>query len=119
MNRIEALARAMGGDPGPEGASAWRVVLTRAAAALVVVSLAIFLLSRGCAERRAVEELAPTERLALFQHTRDDFEKLCVPKPSDALERRCREESLFLVKFPECDERCRVLVDTAFPPASK
>jgi cytochrome b pre-mRNA-processing protein 3 len=67
-------------------------------------------------ERDALQALPPAERKVLFSRELDNFRTLCGPaRRSDALEDRCRERAGFLLDFPECDARCRALVQPHLP----
>ncbi|WP_164011046.1 hypothetical protein [Pyxidicoccus trucidator] len=62
-------------------------------------------------ENRALNALAPVQRAALFQETRDDIRRICLTdagvKSGGRLEKRCRQQADFLTRFSECDEACR------------
>ncbi|WP_426734150.1 hypothetical protein [Myxococcus faecalis] len=58
-------------------------------------------------ENRALNALAPAQREALFQETRDDFRLLCMGDAGPKLLNRCQKQAEFLMRFSECDEACR------------
>jgi hypothetical protein len=60
------------------------------------------------AERRAIMELPQDRRDAVYADTLQAFESMCAP-PKDGLIGHCRGQASFLLKFDECDDRCRSL----------
>jgi cytochrome b pre-mRNA-processing protein 3 len=94
------------GDAEPEGlASPWRHVLLWGG--LLVILLLIVLVRSLTAEQRAIENMEPQARAALYRETWQGFESLCQEQVDAALASRCRQQAQFLLQFPECDEACR------------
>lgn len=77
------------------------------AIALGLVSMVWLYLQGG--ENRALNAMAPAQREAFYQETREDLRLTCL---TDAgvkrrVEQRCRKLADFLARFPECDEACK------------
>lgn len=59
------------------------------------------------AERKAILKLPEPERRALYERTLRTLETTCRPdKRAKGLEDFCREQSEFILRFPECDAAC-------------
>jgi hypothetical protein len=104
------------GRPRSRARVAWR----RASIVLVGLGIAAALVLWTCnrgEEQRTVSRLPVDERAAIYAREIAAFETLCGEQPRrDALEERCRERAAFLVKFPECDARCRALARSHSQP---
>ncbi|PTL84917.1 hypothetical protein DAT35_07650 [Vitiosangium sp. GDMCC 1.1324] len=78
----------------------------------MVVVMAVLLLVAGMlwmqgAERRAILDMAPEKRAAVFQQSLASFESLCGEDPGFALSSDCRRQARFLRQFPECVGACQ------------
>jgi len=91
----------------------------RHALLLAVLAIAVVLilwLRALTAEQRAINNMDPQARAALFQETWLSVQGLCRPQTDSALLARCREQAQFLLKFPECGEPCRQFLEPyAYP----
>ena len=100
----------------PNAREVARVVLV----GLLVLVLAVALLWRTGAERRAIEGMAPAERRAVYEQAFGELQRLCGSGPrDDALERRCREQIRFVLQFPECDATCQAIARRHEPLPTK
>ncbi len=89
-------------------------------ATLVLLAATLLWLFRLDATRCATTELPRAERAAIYHSHVAAFRTLCGERPrSDGLERQCRDQALFLQGFPECDARCRALVEAHLPQPTK
>lgn len=106
-------------EPNVSGGGDWRTFVARhwkglLAALLTGVLIAVVKLWPGgpAAERRALLEMRPEERRALYQETLRNAGALCTQAQREpALLDRCESSTAFLAEFPECDAGCRALVD--------
>jgi hypothetical protein len=89
------------------------------AIALGVVAMVWLYLQGG--ENRALNAMAPAQRAAFFQETRDDLRLTCLTDAgvTRKLEQRCRKLADFLGRFPECDEACRRELALVMPGAPR
>ncbi|MCP3136862.1 hypothetical protein [Pyxidicoccus xibeiensis] len=84
---------------------------------LVLILGTVWLYLQG-GENRALKAMAPAQRAALFQETRDDFRQGCVTDAgvlNPRFAKRCRRQADFLTRFEECDEACRREIAPALP----
>jgi hypothetical protein len=79
------------------------------AVAVALLGLAVYWVWQKEAERRAVRNLPPAERSALFQRTLQNVQSVCV-QPRDGLSDYCESQANFLAAFPECDAACDTMV---------
>jgi hypothetical protein len=94
---------------------AWRVL----AVLVVVAALAAFLWSLG-AEQRAIGRMDPAARRAVYEQAYGELQRLCGAGPrDDALEKRCADQSQFVLQFPECDASCQELARRHMPHPTK
>jgi hypothetical protein len=104
------------GDSMPERQNLpWRNLLILGV--LLIAALVFFLVRALTAERRAIQEMDPQARAALFQETWQGFQALCQPQADPALSGRCEQQARFLQEFPECDEACRQQLDSFTHPS--
>ena len=82
---------------------AWLAPL--AVAAGLIALLLVWIWIRG-AEDRAVREMAPADRAALYRRTIDDLRAVCGVRRAEHLAGHCEDQARFALKFPECDEAC-------------
>ncbi|RKH03315.1 hypothetical protein D7V97_26685 [Corallococcus sp. CA053C] len=75
---------------------------------VLMVLLGVFLWLQG-GENRALNAMSPSQRQALFQETRDEFQELCLLPDGGTTRfpKRCAQHADFLVRFPECDDACK------------
>lgn len=73
----------------------------------VLGAVAFWIWSEG-AERRALRNLPPAERQAVYERSLENFRAVCASGEL-ALGEYCREQAQILLAFPECDESCRAL----------
>jgi len=102
-------------DSQPKG-PAWprqRVLLLGGLLAVVLLLLLAWALT---SEQRAIDNMEPQARAALFQETWQGFQTLCQPQVASALVSRCQQQAQFLLKFPECDGACRQQLDPFLHP---
>ncbi len=80
--------------------------------ALVLVLIAAALLWKNWGARGEVEvdRLPPAERHALYERALADL-ALCAAGAGEALADHCAHQAQLVVKFPECDARCRSLAE--------
>ncbi|WP_224368605.1 hypothetical protein [Hyalangium versicolor] len=84
----------------------------------LLVLLLIALITWGLiSERRAVEQMNPQTRAAVFQETWKSFQLLCREGVDSALTSRCRDQARFLSDFPECQADCRQQLDGFYRPS--
>ncbi|HTO71513.1 MAG TPA: hypothetical protein VMR31_16755 [Myxococcota bacterium] len=60
-------------------------------------------------ERRALRDLAPEARAALYQRTLENLRAVCGDAKPWGLELYCAHEARFAMQFEECDVACREL----------
>ena len=60
-------------------------------------------------ETRAVRRLPVEQRVGLYQRTMENLKTICDPAPGRSMRAFCREQAEFALRFPECDEPCRVI----------
>jgi cytochrome b pre-mRNA-processing protein 3 len=103
------------GAPQPRiGRSSVKLGVAALAAALVVASAWLW---HSGAERRAIQKLQPDERRALYERTLGTLRAPCgIENHSEGLEAYCREQSEFIVQFPECDSACAALARQHLTP---
>jgi hypothetical protein len=65
---------------------------------------------------RALRDLSPPERQAVYQRTTDDLRALCGPNHPKALQEHCRELAATVAPLPECDAACAELVRPILTP---
>ena len=92
--------------PPPPGENRVRLAVM-GAIALGVVAM-VWLYFQG-GENRALNAMAPAQRAAFYQETRDDLRLTCLTDAGvkRSLQPRCRKLADFLARFPECDEACK------------
>jgi hypothetical protein len=95
-----------------------KVLLPIVLVALALIAVAVWAWDLG-AERRAIEQLPPEERHALFERTRANVDTLCRPEAESGGLRLCREQAKLLLAFPECDEACRRRALEILKPATR
>jgi type VI protein secretion system component VasK len=102
--RAQALTSGkLGHRDAASGRIGARIVL-----ALALVALAAYWIWSLQSERRAIRNLPPAERAALYERTLADVTKVCAS--SDAsLDAYCQEQARVLLSLPECDGACREL----------
>lgn len=101
--------------PGRYDDLIWRIL-----AGLLVVALAGVLLWSMGAERRAIRDMDPRERRAVYEQAVGELDRLCGAGPrDDALEQRCRDQIRFVVQFPECDAHCQEIARSHAPRPTK
>jgi cytochrome b pre-mRNA-processing protein 3 len=87
---------------------------------LLVVAMAAALLWNLGAERRAIAQMDPAERGALYERTLAELQVICGSGPrADALEKHCRTQVEFILKFPECDATCQAIARRHAPRPTK
>lgn len=91
---------------------AWRRWLARLCGALLLLGALVLLARALTAEQRAIEQMGPQARAALFQETWESFRAVCLPQVTSGLGDRCQQEAQFLLKFPECTGTCREQLDS-------
>ncbi|MCI0572993.1 MAG: hypothetical protein L0Y66_19785 [Myxococcaceae bacterium] len=100
---------------GTPGTGSWRVLRRdpRRLAAFILVVLALlgFLVWNQGQERRALSRMPSDERAELYSRALADLEVLCSDARQTALVHECRRRARFLLKFPECDGKCRALAE--------
>lgn len=81
--------------------------------ALATGTVILWLWSRAD-EARGLLELPARERQELFEATRRTLQSVCVPKRRIVdLEDYCREQAIFIRRFPDCDAACEELAQHA------
>jgi hypothetical protein len=65
---------------------------------------------------RALRNLPPPERQAVYERTIDDLRVLCAPSHPKALQEHCRELAATVAPLPECDAACVELVRPILTP---
>lgn len=90
---------------------AWRRWFARLCGALLLLGALVLLARALTAEQRAIEQMEPQARAALFQETWGSFQVVCLPQVTSGLGDRCQQEAQFLLKFPECTATCREQLD--------
>ena len=91
-----------------------------ALAGIAGLTMWIWIWSQG-AEDRALERLASPERQAIYSSELAAFESLCGTAlrggggTDEALLARCQDRATFMLKFRECDSRCRQLAQQFLP----
>ncbi len=69
-------------------------------------------------ESRAIEQMAPSERAALYEQTFALTRTLCEQaRRADALRGRCASTAELLLELPECDDGCREFAAQYVPRA--
>lgn len=58
---------------------------------------------------RELRALPDPERHALYERTEATLQSSCAQATGPAIGDYCREQAELLERFPECDERCRLL----------
>ncbi len=98
----------MANETDSRGRGESRRALTSILVALGVLGgVAFWIWSQG-AERRAIHDLPPDARKAVYARTLENVRSVC-KTPDLALEEYCREQAALLLEFPECDDPCREL----------
>lgn len=92
--------------PAPRTRRRWLAPLLVAVGLSAIVALCLFLESR---ERAALVTLPAPERLDLYRRTLVDLEHCARPGAPEAFHDRCVESARLILRFPECDRRCRAL----------
>ena len=100
----------------PRKTAIWRAAL----AVMVAAGLGLFWTRRQGMERRALFTLSPAERQEIYQREVATFRTLCIIKAGEAdWEERCQQRADFLLRFPECDSQCQVMMRGALPAAAR
>jgi hypothetical protein len=94
----------------------WQSVLAFFALAVVVFTAAALWVWWQQGERRALLELPPAERQAIYARTFEAAQRLCSLPGADSFHDECRRQAEFLSLFPECDQACQRLVDPYVRP---
>lgn len=91
--------------PGRVNLSA-RGWIVRAGLVVAVLGLVLgtYLWSAG-AQQRAIGELHPGERQALYLRTVENLKSVCSPAP-DSMRDFCQDQANLAKSFPECDDAC-------------
>jgi cytochrome b pre-mRNA-processing protein 3 len=84
--------------------------------ALLAIGAVVLLARALTAEQRALEGMEPQARAVLFRETWEGFQAVCQPQAAPGLGGRCRQEALFLLKFPDCTAACRDQLDDVIRP---
>jgi hypothetical protein len=95
----------------------WLAVAPTVAAATLLVGLAI-----GQWRSTASLQYVPASvRLAEYRRALADVEQTCARPEAGAgpLRSHCLDQAQFLILFPECDARCRGVVDAILPRARR
>lgn len=109
------LSRSLRSWSGRDRDLAWKVL-----APLFLLALALAWFWSLGAERRAIQSMEPAERRAVYEQSFGELQILCGTAPrGDALEKRCLEQVLFILKFPECDARCDEIARSHMPRPTK
>ena len=63
---------------------------------------------REGADQRALRQMAPVDRGALYEEASRYADALCAAAETEgSLQSRCTDAAEFLLDFPECDDACR------------
>jgi hypothetical protein len=74
---------------------------------VIAATVTILWLWNSDAERKAILNLPPSERRALYERTLRTLETTCNPQGrARGLDDFCRNQAEFIVRFPECDAAC-------------
>jgi cytochrome b pre-mRNA-processing protein 3 len=68
-------------------------------------------------EQQVIRELPAAQRHALYERTFETLSTVCVKPGDPMLQDYCRSQAAFIVRFPECDDACRALVQPHSPRA--
>jgi len=97
--------------PGEARPPGWVQQRARILSGLLVAILAgAWLVGSIGRDGRALRNLPPLERQAVYQRTIDDLRVLCAPSHPEALQAHCRELAVTVAPLPECDAACAGLV---------
>ena len=103
----------------PSGARSPRWVQQRAlilSGLLVAILAGAWLIGSIGQDGRALRDLPPPERRAVYERTIDDLRVLCAPSHPKALQEHCRELAATVAPLPECDAACAELVRPILTP---
>jgi hypothetical protein len=82
-------------------------------------AFALWYWHRG-AESRALKQLPPDERSAVFARELENLKSLCGHSPpKEALQERCESLASFVLELPECDEACKALARSRLSRATR
>jgi cytochrome b pre-mRNA-processing protein 3 len=113
------MAKPIEGE-GSATAPTGRNVVTGVLVGLLVVALAAGLLWNLGAERRAIVQMDPVARHALYERTLAELQVICSSGPrGDGLEKHCQAQVEFILKFPECDATCQEIARRHAPRPTK
>ena len=91
-----------------------------ALAALIVLVIVAAWFWHYAAERRAVAQLDPQARQALYARTLESLKHPCADTPHPhALDEFCERQADFILEFPECDSACQALAARSRPPSAR
>jgi len=83
---------------------------TLLAVVATVIAAAALWLWPDASEQEAIRELPQAERRELYERTLRTLETSCNPRSlPEGLEAFCRDQSEFIVQFPECEGSCRAI----------
>ncbi len=78
---------------------------------LFIISLIILWLWNSSSEYRAIEQLQPQERKALYFRTLENVKEMCTSEKNlTQFEEYCQNQANFLLEFSECEDMCQHLV---------
>jgi hypothetical protein len=108
-------------DDGGQRARRRSRLIAAGVGAAVAVLLALTSWWRGSGEEEhALTQLPAAERRELYERTLHTLESTCAPQARPpGLQRYCRQQAEFIVRFPECDQVCRELAGRDLPKPTR
>jgi hypothetical protein len=76
---------------------------------LIAAAVIALIVAHGGSEERALRNLPPVERAALFHRTMDTLTGVCAREGRQQLRDLCRAQAQLALLFPECDGTCQAI----------
>jgi len=86
---------------------------------LTLVALVALWIWQVQSPSRALQEMRPNERRALYERTLATVRGSCLGPTGSELSQYCVDQAEFLGRFPECDDACAAIARRLAAPATR